>query len=138
MPTPAVVLGESFRDSPASTTALTHNPLSLTCYAPDPSPPPSVVWLVNGSVFQTNDSRRSVLYDPTTGRSSFQFLEVEYSDAGQYQCRAVSEIGTELFQSNVGTLTVQGNPDSAFYYTDNYLSQSMGVYRPTYRDGSDD
>ena len=49
-----------------------------------------------------------MVYDPTTGRSIYQLLEVEYSDAGQYQCRAVSEVGSELFQSDVGTLTVQG------------------------------
>ena len=48
------------------------------------------------------------MYDPTIGQSTFQFLEVEYSDAGEYQCQAVSESGTVLFLSDAGTLTVQG------------------------------
>ena len=111
------MLSESFRDSPASITALTHSPLNLTCYAPDPSPPPSIIWLVNSHIFQTNDSRRNVVYDILTGRSTFQLFEVQYSDAGQYQCIAISDIGTELYQSNVGTLTVQGK----YVYTCHYI-----------------
>ena len=104
----AVSQSESFRDSPASLTALTHAPLNLTCYVPDPSPPPLVEWLVNNSLFQENDDRRRAVYDNATGRSVYRFSEVEYSDAGQYRCIALSETGTELFQSDTGTLTVQG------------------------------
>ena len=104
----AVVRSESFRDSPISTTALTHHPLNLTCYAPDPSPPPYIVWIVNSVIVQSNDSRRNIVYDSTTGRSTYQLFEVAYSDAGQYQCRAQSETGSNLFESEVGTLTVQG------------------------------
>ena len=48
------------------------------------------------------------MYDSTTGRSTFQFIEVKYSDAGQYQCQAVDETGTVLFESDIGVLTVQG------------------------------
>ena len=104
----AEVSSESFRDSPASITVLTHSPLTLTCYAPDPSPPPSILWLVNGVEFHTNDDRRTALYDSTTGRSTLQFSEVVYSDTGLYQCQAVNEMGSLLFQSDTGTLSVQG------------------------------
>lgn len=104
----AEILSESFRDSPANTTALTHNPFSLTCYAPDPSPPPSIVWLVNDVELSLNDDRRTVEYDLATGLGTLQFSEVEYSDAGLYKCQAVSEMGTVLFNSTTGTLNVQG------------------------------
>lgn len=36
--------------------------------------------------------------------------EVAYTDTGQYQCLALSETSSVLFQSDVGTLTVQGKP----------------------------
>ena len=98
---------ETFRDSPASTTALTHHSVTLSCYAPDPSPPPSVVWLHN-DIFQTADGRRTITYNSTTGRSEFQINEVAYSDAGQYRCLALDELGDIAFQSDTGTLTVNG------------------------------
>ena len=104
----AEVLSESFRDSPPSITVLTHSPLTLTCYAPDPSPPPSLLWLINGVAFQPNDDRRTAQYDPTTGRSIFQFSDVLYSDAGEYKCQAINEMGSFLFESDTGTLSVQG------------------------------
>ena len=78
----AEVLSESFRDSPASITVLTHSPLTLTCYAPDPSPPPSLLWLINGVAFQPNDDRRTAQYDPTTGRSTFQFRRSVHRSSG--------------------------------------------------------
>ena len=105
--TRAVVSCETFRDSPASTTSLTHRQLTLSCYAPDPSPPPSVVWLHN-EIFQASTGRISVSYDNGTGRSEFQIREVAYGDAGDYRCLALDEEGAIMFQSHVGTLTVLG------------------------------
>lgn len=103
----AVARSETFRDSPASVTALTHHSVALSCYAPDPSPPPSVVWLHN-DILQTADGRRTITYNSTTGRSEYQINEVAYSDAGQYRCLALDELGDIVFQSAVGTLTVNG------------------------------
>ena len=105
--TRAVVSCETFRDSPASTTSLTHRQLTLSCYAPDPSPPPSVVWL-HDEIFQASTSRVHVSYDNSTGRSEFQIREVAYGDAGNYRCLALDEEGVIMFQSHVGTLTVLG------------------------------
>lgn len=124
-----VSLSEQFRDSPVTTLALTNHPLTLSCYAPDPSPPPLIIWLHN-EIYQPSDSRRNVTYDPTTGRSTYQLFEVSYSDSGQYQCLAINETGSILFQSDVGTLSVQGMPMTVLLdYRDSCLQLLSSSYR---------
>lgn len=96
-----------FRDSPANMVALTNHPATLSCSAPDPSPPPNVDWYLNG-LPASSDDRVTISYDVGSGRSEYAIGSASYLDAGVYQCVAVDTQGKALFQSGGGNLTVQG------------------------------
>ncbi len=96
-----------FRDPPANTSALTNTPITLTCSAPDPSPPPSIIWL-HDNIFAGSTGGVIVTYNAATGVSEYMILSVSYYDAGAYQCLALSTQGEAVSFSEIGILTVQG------------------------------
>ena len=101
-------LGLEFRDSPANTVALANHPVTLSCFAPDPSPPPGVDWYLDGLPVSPDGDRVTVSYDVGSGRSECAIGSAGYLDAGVYQCVAVDAQGGALFQSEGGNLTVKG------------------------------
>ena len=99
-----------FRDSPADATVLTNFPTTLSCAAPDPSPPNSIVWTFNDVLASSGPPRVVITYDTSTGISEYQISSVNYFDEGSYQCFALNSQGMIVSESNVAVLTVQGIP----------------------------
>lgn len=100
-------LAQQFRDSPANSLALTTYPFTLSCSAPDPTPPFAITWLHN-AMTASSDSRINITYNMSTGRSQYVISSVSYFDAGTYQCFGMDAQGQMVSRSATGTLTVQG------------------------------
>lgn len=97
-----------FTDSPASTTALLYHSITLRCLASNPAPPFNILWQKDGVLLLPRDNTTTISYDSSTGASVYTVASVIYSDAGTYQCFAVSNTGQIQAESTPGILTVQG------------------------------
>ena len=113
LPPPLVSFAQVFRDSPANVEALTNFPITLSCSAPDPAPPASILWLHNDIAATSND-RISIVYDSSTGRSEFKISSVNYFDDGTYQCFAENDQGEIVSSSEIGNLTAIGEFNARF------------------------
>lgn len=108
-PSPSAAVGaqSSFRDSPASTTALTNFPTTLSCTFQQPVPS-GIRWERDDSQVLGEGGRLSISYDGITGRSELRVASVRYGDAGDYLCRALDAGGRVLASSETATIVVQG------------------------------
>ena len=71
--------------------------------------PTSIVWCKDGQP-KSSDDRIQISYDSTTGQSTYDILNVLYADEGNYSCKAYNSTNDLLYESDTGSLTVQGRP----------------------------